>query len=112
MATRFLGTDEIHSLDIGPGSYLNFGGELRERMEHFSRPFFGLTPRDTTTYDMHRLLLNGDLHIGDSFRTFIQLGNYEVTSPSMSWRQFDFGVLKDFLRKDELSQSAALLSRS
>ena len=71
-------------LDIAPGSYLNFGGELRERMEHFSRPFFGLTPRGTTTYDMHRLLLNGDLHIGDTFRAFIQLGNHEDTSPSMS----------------------------
>ncbi len=71
-------------LDIAHGSYLNFGGELRERVEHFSRPFFGLTPRGTTTYDMHRLLLSGDLHIGDTFRTFIQLGNHEVTSPSMS----------------------------
>ena len=71
-------------LDIVAGSYLNFGGELRERMEHFSRPLFGLTPRGSTTYDMHRLLLNADLHIGDRFRTFLQLGNHEVTSPSTS----------------------------
>ena len=71
-------------LDIAPGSYINFGGELRERMEHFSNPFFGLTPRGNTTYDMHRLLLEGDLHIGDTFRTFIQFGNYLVTSPSTS----------------------------
>jgi len=71
-------------LDIALGSYLNFGGELRERVEHFSNPFFGLTPQGTTTYDMHRLLLHGDLHIGDTFRTFIQLGNHEVTSHSTS----------------------------
>ena len=71
-------------LDITPGSYLNFGGELRERMEHFSNPFFGLTPRGNTTYNMHRLLLEGDLHIGDTFRTFIQFGNYLITSPSTS----------------------------
>ena len=71
-------------LDIAPGSYVNFGGELRERVEHFSNPFFGLTPQGTTTYDMHRLLLHGDLHIGDTFRTFIQLGNHEVTSHSTS----------------------------
>src|SRR5262245_30719392 len=32
-------------LGIAPGSYLNFGGELRERMEHFSNPFFDLTPQ-------------------------------------------------------------------
>ena len=30
-------------LTIAPGSYLNFGGELRERVEHFSHPFFSLT---------------------------------------------------------------------
>jgi Alginate export len=71
-------------LDIVPGSYVNFGGELRERVEHFSNPFFGLTPQGTTTYDMHRLLLNADLHIGDTFRTFIQFGNYLVTSSSLS----------------------------
>ncbi len=71
-------------LDIAPGSYINFGGELRERVEHFSRPFFGLTPRGSTTYDLHRLLLNGDLHIGDSFRTFVQFGNHLVSSKSLS----------------------------
>jgi Alginate export len=71
-------------LAVAPGSYINFGGELRERVEHFSNPFFGLTPRGTTTYDMHRLLLNGDLHIGDTFRTFIQFGNHLVTSQSTS----------------------------
>ena len=71
-------------LDITPGSYINFGGELRERMEHFSNPFFDLAPRGNTTYNMHRLLLEGDLHIGDTFRTFIQFGNYQITSPSTS----------------------------
>jgi len=71
-------------LDILPGSYINFGGELRERVEHFSHPFFGLTPRDSTTYDLHRLLLNADMHIGDSFRIFVQFGNHLATSPSTS----------------------------
>lgn len=71
-------------LDIAPGSYVNFGGEDRERVEHFSNPFFGLTPRGTTTYDLHRLLLEGDLHVGDTFRTFIQFGNHLATSPSTS----------------------------
>jgi len=71
-------------LDIVPGSYLNFGGELRERLEHFNDPFIGLSSRSDTTYDMHRLLLNADLHIGDSFRTFVQFGNHLVTSRSTS----------------------------
>ena len=42
--------------DLPPGSYINFGGEDRERVEHFTTPLFGLTPRRTTTYDLHRLL--------------------------------------------------------
>jgi hypothetical protein len=71
-------------LDIVPGSYINFGGELRERVEHFSNPFFDLTSRGGTTYDLHRLLLSGDLHIGDSFRTFIQFGSHLVSSKSLS----------------------------
>ncbi|HYB08326.1 MAG TPA: alginate export family protein [Alphaproteobacteria bacterium] len=71
-------------LDIAPDSYINFGGELRERLEHFTNPFFGLTPRESTTYLLHRLLIEGDLHIGDGFRTFIQLGNELATSPSTS----------------------------
>src|SRR4029453_18026460 len=71
-------------LDIVPGSWVNFGGELRERVEHFSNPFFDLTPRGNTTYDMHRLLLQADLHIGEMFRAFVQFGNHLVTSPSMS----------------------------
>src|SRR5437016_11471824 len=29
-------------LDIAPESYINFGGEDRERVEHFSNPFFGV----------------------------------------------------------------------
>ncbi len=71
-------------LDIAPGSYINFGGEDRERVEHFSNPFFALTPRRNTTYDLHRLLFEGDLHIGDTFRTFIQFGNHLATAPSTS----------------------------
>jgi alginate export protein len=50
----------------------------------FSTPLFGLTPRRTTTYDLHRLLFEGDLHIGDRFRTFIQLSNHNVTSASLA----------------------------
>jgi alginate export protein len=71
-------------LGILPGSYINFGGELRERVEHFTHPFFGLTSRGSTTYDLHRLLLNADLHVGDAFRSFVQFGNYLATSPSTS----------------------------
>ena len=44
--------------------------------------------------------------------TMTASGGPKTCRRSHTWRRFDFGVLKDFLRKDELSQSAALLSRS
>jgi hypothetical protein len=47
--------------NIAPGSYINFGGEDRERVEYFNTPLFGLTPRRTTAYDLHRLLLPSDI---------------------------------------------------
>lgn len=71
-------------LDIAPRSYINFGGEDRERVEYFNHPFFGLTPQGGLGYDLHRLLVEGDLHIGDTFRTFLQFGNHLVTSHSYS----------------------------
>ena len=43
-----------------------------------------LALRQTTTYDLHRLLFERDLHIGDRFRTFIQFSNHDVTSASLS----------------------------
>jgi hypothetical protein len=82
--TDFWAPVKFIPLDIAPGSYINFGGGDRERVEHFSNPFFGLTPRGNTTYDLHRLLFEGDLHLGDTFRTFIQFGNHLATAPSTS----------------------------
>lgn len=63
---------------------MRFGGEDRERVEYFNTPLFGLTPRRTTAYDLHRLLFEGDLYIGDCFRTFTQFSNHQVTSASLS----------------------------
>ena len=37
-------------LDILPGSYINFGGGDRERVEHFSNPFFW--PHAAPEYDL------------------------------------------------------------
>ncbi len=71
-------------LDITPGSYINFGGEDRERVEHFNNPFFSLMPQRNLTYDLHRLLFEADLHVGNTFRAFLQFGNHLVTSHSYS----------------------------
>jgi hypothetical protein len=57
-------------------SYLSLGGELRERFEYYSAPDFGLRGGSADGYLLHRILLHGDLHLGENFRTFVQLGNH------------------------------------
>src|SRR2546430_3361125 len=56
--------------------YLSLSGELRERFEYYSEPFFGLRGVDEDSYLLHRLLLGADLHAGDHARVFLQIGNH------------------------------------
>lgn len=56
--------------------YLSLGGELRERFEHYSEPFFGLRGVTEDDYLLHRLMLSADLHAGERWRFFLQLGNH------------------------------------
>lgn len=70
--------DPVKYIPLGddPGTYLSFGGELRERFEYYSTPGFGLLGAKADDYLLHRLLLHADLHVGDNFRTFAQFGNH------------------------------------
>mgnify|MGYP000665070938 FL=1 len=56
--------------------YLSVGGELRERFEYYSAPDFGLFGAKPNGYLLQRFLINSDLHVGDGFRAFVQLGSY------------------------------------
>ena len=56
--------------------YLSLGGELRERYESYHKPSFGLRGIDHDDYLLHRLLLGFDLHAGESFRFYLQLGSH------------------------------------
>lgn len=73
--------DRFKYVPIGNGqygaSYLSFGGELRERIESYLNPNFGLRAPPANAYLLHRLLLNADIHITDYARVFFQLGNLE-----------------------------------
>ena len=61
----------------GPDTYVAFGGELRERVDHFSQPAFGLAHGRASLDDLlQRVLLNADLHLGPQFRLFLQLGSH------------------------------------
>ena len=59
--------------------YLSLGGELRERYEYYNQPFFGVRGLENESYLLHRVLLSLDLHAGDHFRFFLQLGNHLET---------------------------------
>lgn len=50
--------------------YVSFGGEWRERYEYSKGYLFSPDPDSVV---LHRLMLHGDLHLGDSFRSFVQL---------------------------------------
>ncbi len=70
--------DPLKYIPLGsdPNTYLSFGGELRERFDHFDSPFFSLRRRNSEDALLHRLLLSADLHLGEQFRAFVQLGDH------------------------------------
>jgi hypothetical protein len=61
-------------------NYLSIGGDVRERFESFSNPFFGVRRVSGDDYLLHRFMLHGDLHLGEGFRFFLQFNNTLVTS--------------------------------
>lgn len=54
-------------------TYLSFGGDFRYQYFYFKNEDFGDEPNDKDGYMLNRLLVHGDLHVGESFRTFVQL---------------------------------------
>ena len=61
----------------GP-TWLSLGGELRERVESYLNPNFGIkAPPSNGLPAQHRLFLNADLHLTDYVRIFVQFGNFE-----------------------------------
>ncbi len=70
--------DPIKYIPLGsPDTYLTLGGELRERLDHFRNPVFGLSHHRASLDDvLQRVLLNADVHAGPHFRAFVQLGNH------------------------------------
>jgi hypothetical protein len=69
-------------IGLGDNAYLSLGAELRERFEMIDNPGFaaGLpagAPTDNH-YLLQRLLLHGDLHLGEHLRAFVQLGRFDA----------------------------------
>jgi hypothetical protein len=61
-----------------PGTrWISWGGELRERAEHYSSPNLGSEQRPDG-YLLHRALAHADVHFSDTRRAFVQLANHTV----------------------------------
>lgn len=66
-------TDQLHYLQLGtPEQFLSITGQIRQRGEYQDYPAWGSQPPENG-YLLQRYLLSGDIHLGDHFRTFIQL---------------------------------------
>jgi hypothetical protein len=76
--------DPIKYIPLAERAHLSLGGELRERFEYYSAPNFGLAVAEADGYLLHRFLLHGDLHVGDAFRTFVQLGSHLASDQESS----------------------------
>jgi hypothetical protein len=74
--------DPIKDIRLGADIWLSLGGEVRERVESVVNPGFGLRGGTRDTYSLHRALLHADLHVGDRFRLFVQIGFQEQSGRS------------------------------
>lgn len=74
-------------------TYLSFGGEYRYQYFYFKNEGWGKLPNDKDGYLLSRLLGHADLHVGTSFRTFIQiqtsLANSKISSSPVDENPLD-----------------------
>lgn len=74
-------------------TYLSLGGELRERIDAYDHPLFGLTSAGAYASLQSRFLIHGDLHDGPDRRLFVQLGAFDEQGREPGERTFDEGAL-------------------
>jgi hypothetical protein len=69
--------DPLKYVPLGPDPdfYLGFGAQVRERYESNDAPRFGVGGSEGDGYLLHRLLVHGDLHLGEHVRVFAQVEN-------------------------------------
>lgn len=60
-------------LSVEGNHYLSLGGETRFQYEYFHNAGWGEGPQDDNGYLLQRYMLHTDLHLGNSFRTFVQI---------------------------------------
>lgn len=61
-----------------PAIYISTGVEVRERYEAYRNEGFGLLGPRRDKYLLSRVLVHGDLHLGERVRVFVQLGRHDA----------------------------------
>lgn len=70
-------TDRLHYVQLDHPNqfeFLSITGQIRERGEYQDHPAWGAQPPNNG-YFLQRYLLSADLHLGEHFRTFVQLNS-------------------------------------
>ncbi len=57
---------------------VSFGGEVRERVEHYTNELFGLGPVVDDSYDLSRVLAFADLRLSGGPRLFVEFGAHSA----------------------------------
>ena len=65
------------SLDNSGSDYLSIGGEFRERFDGVKAAGYGLGAKDDH-YELQRLLVHADLHLGQRLRVYGELGAHDA----------------------------------
>jgi len=71
---------EYIQLGADANSCLGFGGEVKERFEHYTNEFFGKVGIPQENYLLSRIMVDADLHLGENVRTFIQFGREDAAN--------------------------------
>lgn len=64
----------LKRIDVGDEVQVSFGGEVRQRVEHYSSELFGLGPVIDDTYDLSRILAFAELRLAGGPRLFVEVG--------------------------------------
>ncbi len=76
--TGFFDPVKYIPLGANPDYYISFGGEVRERYEHYTNENFGIVGKSREDYLLSRVLLHADVHLGTNVRAFVQFGSEQA----------------------------------
>ena len=68
------GLDALRYIPLGGDAHLGLGGEARLRVDAVDAPRYGIGGARADTFALGRLLLSGDLHLGQTVRVYGELG--------------------------------------